>query len=208
MKEEEEEQTSNAYINKVYQLIFYSISITCLRMANSFLKNSEGLMLGSSISSDGRPAPSRSLDDFSFEVQELFERQTRIDALLSVSRKLQHQFKDSLQSSAQCMLPSHLYKLPSGKETGVYLALSVGGSNLEVALLELRGQDVSGERVRVRRMESWPIEAGLKDLDGAAFFDWMAHKIKVVHDQDGSARHHVPSTEPLRLGIAWSFPLE
>ena len=164
--------------------------------------------VGKSTSNQGGPAPCRGLNDLSLEMQELFERHIQIDALLSISRKLQSQLKESLSSGPQCMLPSHFYNLPNGKEKGVYLALAVGGSNLQVALVELKGQDVAGERLQLRQMHSSPIEAGLKDLDGPAFFDWIAQNIKMVLDQDKHARNHVPSTEPLRLGIAWSFPLE
>lgn len=177
-------------------------------MANPSTQGTERLSLRSFNTSDESSAPYRSLDDLMFEVQELFERQLRIDTLLSISRKLQSQLKESLISSPQCMLPSHLYNLPSGKEKGVYLALEVGGSNLQVALVELRGQEVTHERLRVRRIESSPIEASMKELDGPAFFDWIAQKIKVVLDKDEYTHDHMQSTESLRLGIAWSFPLE
>ena len=178
-------------------------------MANVSSKDTDRLPLKRSNSSDASPAPSRSLDELSTEVQELFERQIKIDALLSISRKLQSQLKESLlRPTSQCMLPSHLYNLPSGKEKGVYVALAVGGSNLQVALVELRGQDAPRERLRVRRMDSTPIVTSLKDLDGPAFFDWIAQKIKIVLDQDEYTHNHTHSTEPLRLGIAWSFPLE
>lgn len=178
-------------------------------MASASPEDTERLSRGSSTSDGGSAAPSRSLDDLLSEVQELFERQIKIDALLAISRKLQSQLKESLRSSSQCMIPSHIYTLPSGKEKGMYLALAVGGSNLQVALVELRGQDLSGEEcLQVRRMESSPIVASLKNLDGPAFFDWIAQKIKLVLDQDGYTRDPIASTEPLRLGIAWSFPLE
>ena len=177
-------------------------------MADPSPEDAERVSLGHSTSGDGSPASSRSLDDFSSEVQELFERQIKIDALLSISRNLQSQLKESLRTSSQCMLPSHFYHLPSGKEKGFYLALAVGGSNLQAALVELNGQDATGERLQVRQMRSSPIEASFKDLDGPAFFDWIAHNIKAVLDQDEHARNHIMSTEPLRLGIAWSFPLE
>lgn len=177
-------------------------------MANPSQEDTQWVSEENFTSNHGRPAPCRSLDDLSLEVQELFERQMKIDALLSISRKLQSQLKESLSSSPQCMLPSHFYKLPSGKEKGVFLALSVGGSNLQVALVELKGQDVTGERLQLRQMHSSPIEASLKDLDGPAFFNWIAQNIKAVLDQGGYARNHIASTEPLRLGIAWSFPLE
>lgn len=177
-------------------------------MADPAPKDAKCVSLGRSTSGNGSPASSRSLDDFSSEMQELFERQIKIDALLSISRDLQSQLQESLRSSSSCMLPSHFYHLPSGNEKGFYLALAVGGSNLQVALVELNGQDATGERLQVRQMRSSPIEAGLKDLGGPAFFDWIAQNINAVLDQDEHARDHIMSIEPLRLGIAWSFPLE
>lgn len=177
-------------------------------MANPTPEDIQPVSVGNSTSNHGSPAPCRNLSDLSLEMQELFERHIHIDALLSISQKLQSQLKESLSSSPQCMLPSHFYNLPNGKEKGVYLVLAVGGSNLQVALVELKGQDGTGERLQLRQMHSAPIEASSKDLDGPAFFDWIAQNIKVVLDQDEYAGNQIPSTEPLRLGIAWSFPLE
>lgn len=177
-------------------------------MANSSTEDNVRFSLGGSITNDQDLAPCRSLNDLSLEVQELFERQLSIDALLSISRKLQSQLKEALTSSAPCMLPSHQYHLPSGKEEGSYLALEVGGTNLQVALVELRGQDVTHERLRVRRMESSPIEASQRESSGVAFFDWMARKIKDMLDGDADIHDHLQSPKPLRMGIAWSFPLE
>lgn len=188
--------------------ITFHTPVASLLMAKPSTGGTARLSLGSSNTNDEHLAPYRSLKDLSSEVQELFEQQLSIDTLLSISRKLQSQLKESLTSSPQCMLPSHQYRLPSGKEEGSYLALEVGGTNLQVALVEFRGQEVTHGRLRVRRIESSPIEASRKESNGVAFFDWMAQKIKDVLGGDQDTHDHIQSMKPLRMGIAWSFPLE
>ena len=106
------------------------------------------------------------------------------------------------------MLPSHNYTLPTGHEQGVYLALEIGGSTLRIALVELDGRGVKQERLRVRRMECSPIDATVRGLEGATFFDWMAGKIRNMLAAEQETPDHVHLAEPIRMGIAWSFPLE
>ncbi|KAL8786922.1 MAG: hypothetical protein Q9195_008001 [Heterodermia aff. obscurata] len=65
----------------------------------------------------------KSMDDLQEEVQRALGSQLRPEDLLSLSKKLQAEFKEHLITSPQCMLPSHNYVLPTGKEHGTYLAL-------------------------------------------------------------------------------------
>lgn len=146
----------------------------------------------------------RSMDDFALEVEDLFERQLRIETLLSISKKIQGELKERLQSCTDSMLPSHNYSLPTGQEQGIYLALEVGGSNLRVALVELDGHATGHQRLRVRRMESSPIDAIIRQLPGFAFFDWIADRIRHML----SIPNQLKLPEPLRLGVAWAFPVE
>ena len=157
------------------------------------------------VSSDNVRQPSpRTMEDLMLEVEDLFERQLRIESLLSMSRKLQGELRERLNSSPQSMLPSHNYTLPTGQERGTYLALEVGGSTLRVALVELHGQGVSQERLRVRRIECSPIDANVRQLRELAFFDWIAARIRDMLAMEV----HTKMDEPLRMGVAWSFPIE
>lgn len=174
-------------------------------MANSSSQRAERLSLRPSPREDTYQPSCRSLDDLSLEVQGLFEEQLQTDSLLAISQKLQTQLREGLISSSQCMLPSHHYNLPSGQETGIYLALEVGGSNLQMALVELQGQEVYNGRFRVSRIQRSPIEANVKELDGQAFFDWIAQKLEDM--LDGNADSHECPGKPLQMGLAWSFPL-
>lgn len=151
------------------------------------------------------PNSSRSMDAFALEVEDLFERQLRIEILLSMSKKIQGELKERLQSCTctDSMLPSHNYTLPTGQEQGIYLALEVGGSNLRVALVELDGHATGHQRLRVQRMESSPINANIRQLPGFAFFDWIADRIRHML----AIPNQLKLAEPLRLGVAWAFPV-
>ena len=150
----------------------------------------------------------RSMDDLLQEVQNLFERQLRVESLLSLSKKLQIELKERLDSSPHCMLPSHNYTLPDGEENGTYLALEVGGSTLRVATVDLTGRSTGPECLRVRRMECSPIDSQVRQLQGLSFFDWIAERIADMLVMDKEAYEHMLEVEPLHMGIAWAFPIE
>ncbi|KAL8715125.1 MAG: hypothetical protein Q9220_001082 [cf. Caloplaca sp. 1 TL-2023] len=148
------------------------------------------------------------MDSLLQEVQQLFEQQLRVDALLALSKKLQAEFRERLRSSPQCMLPSHNYTLPHGKEQGTYLAMEVGGSTLRVALVEMYGRHSSMESLRVRHIVTSTIDTHVRDMRGFAFFDWIAAKIGEMLAADREAKDHMQLREPLPMGIAWSFPID
>lgn len=154
------------------------------------------------------PVYEATMETFLKEVQQLFEQQLRVDSLLALAKKLQAELKERLQSSPQCMLPSHNYLLPNGKEHGTYLALEVGGSTLRVALVDLKRGGKSGQRLRIRHIVTSNIDNEVRDLRGVAFFDWIAEKIGEMLSADREAPDHLQLKEPLPMGIAWSFPIE
>lgn len=129
------------------------------------------------------------------------------DGLLRLSAALKKQFYHRLQTDPECMLPSFSHQLPTGGESGQYLALDVGGSTLRVALVELRGRTSErGPRGEISSMRNFQIGRPIKDLEGMAFFDWMAGRIMEVV-LEGLKRKHSPQ-HPVPLALAWSFPIE
>ena len=141
------------------------------------------------------------------EVQSAFGTRLELEDLLHLSHKLQAEFKEHLITSPQCMLPSHNYLLPTGKEHGTYLALEVGGSTLRVALVDLQGRG-GADSLDIRRIENYPISMNVRMLRGLDFFDWIAARIQDMLAVDKSAENHKRNPEPLHMGIAWSFPVE
>lgn len=144
----------------------------------------------------------RSLDELADEVDHLFTAPLTTRNMIAMSEKIRQQFRSCLQSSPVCMLPSYNHALPSGAETGTFLALDVGGSTFRVALIELRGH---GE-MEILRVSSSHIDNQVKLLEGTLFFDWMAAKIDLMLSDVGSTYGRADA--PLPMGLSWSFPIE
>ena len=140
------------------------------------------------------------------DVKQLFQTQLGLNELLSMSRELQTEFARRIRWCPQSMLPSYNYNLPTGEEQGTYLTLDVGGSTLRVAMVELNGRKGGHESMQIRKMECYPIDARVRAMKDVAFFDWIAEKIETMLAKD--RRHRESDTEPLAMGVAWSFPIK
>ncbi|KDN63296.1 putative hexokinase [Colletotrichum sublineola] len=146
---------------------------------------------------------SRDVEEFLKEAENLLLGPLLGNGLLDLSNALKAQFRDKLQTSMACMLPSYNHQLPGGYEVGQYLAVDVGGSTLRVALVELRGRDAKGSESEIVRMSSCKIDSNVRNLKGMAFFDWMAERIWEMVSQD----EQDPS-RPMPMALAWSFPID
>lgn len=165
--------------------------------------------------------------DFLAEAEHLLLGYIDAGGLKQFSRKLKRQFRERLRSNPECMLPSYNSQLPTGHESGHYLALDVGGSTLRVALVELRGRGAKRPKSRVIRMSIIKIDNHVRSLKGIKFFDWMAAMIHRTVSNDSERCHslehphshpHQAASEdmeegrsperPLLVGLAWSFPIE
>jgi hexokinase len=128
--------------------------------------------------SNGTPPPDDREQDLETFVQPLRLNDTTIHSLAWEFSKV---YKELALSSDEQFLPTPVTKLPTGNETGQFLAIDVGGTNLRVAFIELlgdadeRGATANGEersretirnaqRPRVRRTleKAWPIGEHLK----------------------------------------------
>ncbi|KEY66880.1 hypothetical protein S7711_05234 [Stachybotrys chartarum IBT 7711] len=129
------------------------------------------------------------------------------DGLLQLSTGLKKQFLERLLSDPQCMIPSYVHQLPTGLESGQYLALDVGGSTLRVALVGLRGSKEQSRRVsEIISIRSFSIDKTIKHLEGMAFFDWMAGRI--VETLSTTQVKEEGSSRALPIALSWSFPIE
>lgn len=136
-------------------------------------------------------------------------------------------YKDLALHSDEQFLPTPVTRLPSGGETGQYLAIDVGGTNLRVAFIELLGEqadrDVSingpersretikkAQRPRVRRTleKAWPIGEHLKMDKAEDLFSWIGDCIaEVVADRLSADAARMPMPDELKMGITFSFPM-
>lgn len=105
---------------------------------------------------------------------------------------------------AMTMIPTYVTDVPKGNETGTYLALDLGGTNLRVCSITLNGDGTFSNR-----QSKFPVS---KELQRAShheeLFGYIAEKVKdfvLEHHEDAfsatSPEHH------LRLGFTFSFPV-
>ncbi|KAI7875239.1 actin-like ATPase domain-containing protein [Lichtheimia hyalospora FSU 10163] len=97
------------------------------------------------------------------------------------------------------MIPSYVTRMPKGDETGTFLSLDLGGSNLRVSAVELLGQG-QVQVAEVKRIVTDDLRTGAID----SFFDWMAD---AVHDLLLQQHIQLPTNDPLAMGVCWSFPV-
>lgn len=154
-----------------------------------------------------RGSPSKTLQEFLKEAEAALLGPVSGDGLQQLSAGLKNQFIERLQTDPQCMLPSYSHQLPTGSECGQYIALDVGGSTLRVAVVELRGREADADKQsEIVSMRNFRIGKDVKDLQGMAFFDWIAQRISETLEAGGHNDHSLE--KPLSLALAWSFPIE
>ncbi|KAF4552216.1 Hexokinase-like protein 2 [Elsinoe fawcettii] len=149
------------------------------------------------------------MGEYLTEVRKALSSHLSPAALKVLSTRLQTEFQSKLQDSDISFLPSYHHTLPSGSETGTFLALDVGGSNFRLALISLhtRSQPTDDEQTRVLHTLTFPIDASVRALRGHAFFKWMADRIKDMLDSCPSITSQFSTSSPLQMGLAWSFPV-
>ncbi|KAL4925463.1 hexokinase family protein [Aspergillus undulatus] len=169
-------------------------------------------------------------------VRAYLEHQRKVDEFLSplaldeavlykLARRLSSVYRKLALESDQQFLPTPVSKLPSGLETGRYLAIDVGGTNLRVAFIELLGDtadpDMTSTRAserplkkaqtqRVKRTleKAWPIQEHLKMDKAEDLFAWIGDCIaEVVAESLSSDVTKGTVPEELEMGITFSFPI-
>lgn len=169
-------------------------------------------------------------------VRAYLEHQRKVDEFLSpldldeavlyqLARRLSSVYQELALKSDQQFLPTPVSKLPSGLETGRYLAIDVGGSNLRVAFIELLGDTAEPDMARTRAAErplkkaqtqrvkrtlekAWPIQEHLKMDKAEDLFAWIGDCIaEVVAESLTSDATKGSVPEELEMGITFSFPI-
>jgi hexokinase len=145
-----------------------------------------------------------------------------------LARRFSTTYRHLALTSDQQFLPTPVTQLPTGQETGRYLAIDVGGSNLRVAFIELLGEAVDSDvrptdatersrdtirkaqRQRVRRTleRAWPIQEHLKMDKAEDLFSWIGDCIaEVVAESLSSDAMKKDIPAELDMGITFSFPI-
>ena len=176
--------------------------------------------------SNGTPPPDDQAQDLDAYLQPLSMTDARVHSLAWEFSKV---YKQLALTSDEQFLPTPVTKLPSGNETGQFLAIDVGGTNLRVAFIELLGDGEADDRAftangeeksretirnaqrpRVRRTleKAWPIGEHLKMDKTEDLFAWIGDCIaEVVSDRLNADMGKVEPPEELNMGITFSFPM-
>ncbi len=101
------------------------------------------------------------------------------------------------RKSSLKMLPSYVTK-PTGNEKGAFLAIDLGGTNLRVAEVELKG---AGKEIAYRS-KSFILKDKLISGSSGKFFDAIAEHLRRF-----IGRRDIGAGIPMKLGFTFSFPV-
>lgn len=104
--------------------------------------------------------------------------------------------KTTHPSASVKMFPSYVTKLPTGNESGRYLALDLGGTNYRVLLVTLEG---GGKPPRISETV-YAIPHDIMVGTGEALFDYIANTMEDFLKNHGADDIYLP------LGFTFSFP--
>ncbi|KAL2010955.1 hypothetical protein VTN00DRAFT_3673 [Thermoascus crustaceus] len=140
-----------------------------------------------------------------------FSRPLRVEneTLYRLARCLSLTCRKLASCSSEQFFPTAITRLPTGRETGHYLAVYLGLSYLRVAFIDLLRDRQVERHTYVRRTleKAWPIEEHLRRDQAPALFAWIGDCIaEVVADSLTTSREDA-STE-LTAGISFCFPLK
>ena len=96
------------------------------------------------------------------------------------------------------MLPAYV-DVPTGKETGEYLAVDIGGSNLRVLGVKLEG---GGKLSLIGQPEQVKLDEKYKTGSAEQLFDLIAETIGRY-----MRNNKIDPNRPIKLGFTWSFPI-
>jgi Hexokinase len=133
--------------------------------------------------------------------------QVNIESLFDLARRLSVTYKKLATSSSEQFSPTAVTRLPTGHETGRYLAIYLGLSYLRVAFIDLLGEHQAG-RQHVRRTleKAWPIEERLRRDEAKSLFAWIGDCIaEVVADSLANCKGDAPTE--VATGISFVFLL-
>lgn len=114
--------------------------------------------------------------------------------------------EEGLQKEGQTvpMLPAYVFGWPAGDEVGSYLALDLGGTNLRVCHVVLKGAgkfEITQSKFRLTEEQ--------KQTEGQKLFDFCADCLATfIKDHFGDQNGDVILEEELALGFTFSYPME
>ncbi|KAI0052574.1 hypothetical protein FA95DRAFT_1553239 [Auriscalpium vulgare] len=134
------------------------------------------------------------------------------DALKTITNQFLADFNLGLSEygQAMAMIPTFVTGVPDGTETGTFLALDLGGTNLRVCQV-----DLNGDQTFSLKQQKYKVSSDLKTGEATVLFDYLADSVDAfLTSTAGSPTNpHTPGKfgddQPaLPLGLTFSFPVE
>ncbi|CCM04017.1 uncharacterized protein FIBRA_06174 [Fibroporia radiculosa] len=136
------------------------------------------------------------------------------DALIKITEQFLEDFRLGLgdYNHPMAMIPTFVTGVPDGTETGTFLALDLGGTNLRVCEVTLLGN----HDFRLRQ-QKYKVSEALKTGEATVLFDYLADSVDAFLTEFSSATGSPVSTSvanpfdsptEVPLGLTFSFPVE
>jgi len=106
----------------------------------------------------------------------------------------------SKYGEAMAMIPTFVTGVPNGTETGTFLAVDLGGTNLRVCEVALFGDSTFDLRA-----QKFKVSTDLKTGPATVLFDYIASCVDAFLNE---SNHAANADDVLSLGLTFSFPVE
>jgi len=134
------------------------------------------------------------------------------DVLISITSHFHKLFNLGLSDYGlpMAMVPTFVTGVPDGTETGTFLALDLGGTNLRVCQVELHGN-----KTFTLKSQKYRVSEALKTGEATVLFDYLADSVDafLTLNTESPPSPSEPNTFDIEspaipLGLTFSFPVE
>ncbi|KAG2119119.1 uncharacterized protein F5147DRAFT_668293 [Suillus discolor] len=145
-------------------------------------------------------------------LQSLYNQFTIDDQrLFKITQTFLSEISDGLSSYGRpmAMIPTFVNGVPDGSETGTFLALDLGGTNLRVCEVTLLG-----DKTFSLRQQKYKVSEALKTGEATTLFDYLADSVDAFltdtpsQDYDSHVSHADEDSPYVPLALTFSFPVE
>ncbi|KAH9983484.1 hypothetical protein BJV74DRAFT_776972 [Russula compacta] len=134
------------------------------------------------------------------------------DALIAITSHFHKLFNLGLREYGHpmAMIPTFVTGVPDGTETGTFLALDLGGTNLRVCQVELHGN-----KTFTLKQQKYRLSEALKTGEATVLFDYLADSVDAFltsntesHEFSHKLNYINADSRAIPLGLTFSFPVE
>ncbi|TFK29323.1 hexokinase [Coprinopsis marcescibilis] len=147
-------------------------------------------------------------------VIDLIDRQFTLgpEKLISITKGFLEEMELGLANYGKplAMIPTFVSGVPDGSETGTFLALDLGGTNLRVCEVVL-----NGDKTFSLVQQKFKVSETLKTGEAKALFDYIADSVDAFLTTHATTEYNSPKTAPadvapdvVYLGFTFSFPVD